>query len=191
MAVRYISAFFYFSVGTMNENDMQHGIDYAGQDITEFIATEKFNGCRAYWDGFNMWTRGSFRVALPDSWRAVLPTGVSLDGEVYDGVDGFYRSVSAVRYGHFTPFIKFMIFDSPSCPGEYVDRLTHAKEYETGPLVVAPFWRIKNFKDALNYLKEIIARGGEGLMLRHKSLSYSAGRTKLMMKLKEGMVNQK
>jgi DNA ligase 1 len=173
----------------MNENDMQHGVDYDGQDVTGYIATEKYNGCRAYWDGENLWSRGGIKIKLPDSWRAVLPAGVHLDGEIYDGIDGVYRCGTAIKYGRFTPSIRFMIFDSSSCPGEYVDRLTHAKEYEAGPLVVASSWKIKNLKDALNYLKEIISRGGEGLMLRHKSLNYSADRTKLLLKLKEGMVN--
>lgn len=185
MAVRGLSAFFYSNGDTMNEKDMQHGFAYNGKPVRGWIANEKYNGCRAYWDGFDMWTRGGFKVDLPDSWRAVLPAGIPLDGEVYDGVDGFYRSVSAVRYGRFTQSMRVMIFDSPSCPGQYVDRLTHAKEYEAGPLTVASSWKIKNLKDALNYLKGIISRGGEGLMLRNPKLKYTPGRTVEILKFKE------
>jgi DNA ligase-1 len=170
----------------MNEKDMQHGRNWNGHKINGYIANEKYNGCHAYWDGFDMWTRGGFKVKLPDSWRTVLPAGVQLDGEVYDGVDGFYRTESAVKYGRFTPSMRFMIFDSPSFPGKYMDRMTHAKKYEAGPLVVVSSWRIKNITDALNYLKEIISCGGEGLILRKPSLKYIPGRTSELLKLKEG-----
>jgi len=173
----------------MNEKDMQHGRDWKGHKINGYIANEKYNGCRAYWDGFDMWTRGGFKVKLPDSWRDVLPAGIPLDGEVYDGVDGFYRSEAAVKYGRFTASMRFMVFDSPSCPGKYLERMEQATKYESGPIFVVSSRRIKNIQDALNWMKEIIGPGGEGLMLRHESLSYFCGRTKLLLKLKEGMVN--
>lgn len=51
----------------MNENDMQHGVDWNGQDVSGWIATEKYNGCRAYWDGGNLWSRGGLKVNIPDS----------------------------------------------------------------------------------------------------------------------------
>jgi DNA ligase-1 len=169
----------------MNANDMQHGIDWDGQNITGFIATVKYNGCRAYWDGENLWSRGGLKIHLPDSWRAVLPCGVNLDGEIYDDVDGVYRCGAAVRYGHFRPTMKFMVFDCPSAEGDYKTRLQFARQYEGGPLSVVSYTTIVNMEAAKRLLAEIIARGGEGLILRHPKLEYKPGRTAALLKFKE------
>lgn len=75
----------------MNESHMQHGVDWDGQDLSGWIVTEKFNGCRAYWDGESLWSRGGINIAIPDDWREQLPPGVHLDGEVYFGNYGVYK----------------------------------------------------------------------------------------------------
>jgi DNA ligase-1 len=169
----------------MNENGMQHGIDWDGQDITGFIVTEKFNGCRAYWDGENLWSRGGLKINIPDSWRAILPHGVSLDGEIYDGIYGVYRCGAAIRYGHFTPTMKFMIFDCPDAGFDYVGRLEFARKYEGDPLKIVSYTTVFNIDEAKDLLAEVIARGGEGLILRHPNLKYKAGRTAALLKFKE------
>jgi DNA ligase-1 len=179
----------------MNEKDMQHGKDYSGQNVNGYIATEKFNGCRAYWDGENLWSRGGIKINIPASWRDVLPRGVHLDGEVYDGIDGLARTASAVKYGNFTPSMKFMVFDSPSFTGKYQDRLSSAKKYESGPIVVIPSFRITNIVEAISKMKNIQSRGGEGLVLRVPNVQYAAERTAKLIKLKkdtrrEGLVQR-
>jgi hypothetical protein len=85
----------------MNEKGMQHGRNWNGHKINGYIATEKYDGCRAFWDGENLWSRGGIKINLPDSWRAVLPLGIPLDGEIYDGIDGLYRCGAAIKYGNF------------------------------------------------------------------------------------------
>ena len=35
----------------MNERQMTLGQDYAGEDLSGWFLSEKFDGCRAYWDG--------------------------------------------------------------------------------------------------------------------------------------------
>ena len=120
----------------MNETDMQHGIDWSGQDISGYIATEKYDGCRAYWDGENLWSRGGLKINLPDDWRAALPAGVHLDGEIYHGVGGVHRCGAAIRYGRFKPSMRFMVFDCPKAYGDYPARLVCAAKFAGGPLEV-------------------------------------------------------
>lgn len=173
----------------MDEKSMQLGTDYAGQDVTGWIATEKFNGCRGYWDGQTMWTRGGIAVKLPQSWLDVLPAGVALDGEVYDGIDGVYRCGSAVKYGKFTDSMSFVVFDCPSVKSGYMDRICAAGQFVQGPLQVVRPFVISGLDEALDLLHAVTSKGGEGLMLRPDDDSiYRKGRTEQLLKLKEGMV---
>lgn len=169
----------------MNEKDMQHGRNYNGQGIKSFVATEKFDGCRAYWDGENLWSRGGLKIRIPDYWRTALPAGIHLDGEVYDGVDGLYRCGSAVRYGNFTPSMLFMVFDCPSCNGDYQTRMDYAAKFRNGPLQVAAYRPIKHLSEVRELLAEVLQRGGEGLILRNPKLKYMPGRTAEILKIKE------
>ena len=167
----------------MNENDMQHGIDWDGQDVSGYIATEKYNGCRAYWDGNNLWSRGGLKIDIPDSWRATFPVGVHLDGEIYDGIDGVYSCGSAIRYGRFTPTMRFIVFDCPTLGDDYPTRLKFSEKFEDGPLRVAAWREVSGLDDAKSLLAVVVRGGGEGLMLRRRHLKYLAGRTTSLLKL--------
>lgn len=168
----------------MNEKQMQHGLDYNGQDVTGYIATEKLNGCRAYWDGQKLWSRGGLEVKIPSSWKESLPAGVSLDGEIYDGKDGVYRCGTAIRLGRFTPSMSFVVFDCPDAGGDYLARLNTARKYAGGPVFVVDAYCVQNYQHAEKIMNSIKGCGGEGIMLRHPALPYSAGRTDKMLKLK-------
>jgi len=169
----------------MNEKGMQHGKKWNGQKITNYIATEKYNGCRAYWDGENLWSRGGLKINIPDSWRAALPAGAHLDGEVYDGIDGLYRCGSAVRFGHFTTSMRFMVFDCPTADGDYQTRMKFAARFADGPLAVVSCRVVSGLSGVKNYLSEVIKCGGEGLILRNPQLKYTSGRTDEILKFKE------
>ena len=169
----------------INEMVMQHGINWNGQDVSGYLATEKYNGCRGYWDGSNMWTRGGLQVKLPDSWRAALPAGVHLDGEIYDGIDGLYRCGAAVKYGRFTESMRFMVFDCPSAAGSYSDRLNFARKFESGPVSIVACRRVRGLFDTRMMLTDVKARGGEGLMLRDAGMPYIPGRSPKILKLKK------
>lgn len=169
----------------MNEDSMQHGIDYDGQDVSGWIATEKYNGCRAFWDGEKLWSRGGLDISLPDTWKAVLPVGLSLDGEIYDGPYGVYRCGSAIRYGRFTESMVFMVFDYPSCSGDYLSRLEHARTHESGPLKVVQAWTVSGISNAKTILEQILSRDGEGIVIRDPHTEYRPGRSSKILKLKD------
>jgi len=67
---------------------MMHGMDYLGDDVSGWLMSEKLDGCRAYWDGGKMWSRGGKQILLPNEMLAALPAGVALDGEIHAGRDG-------------------------------------------------------------------------------------------------------
>jgi len=168
----------------MNEKDMQHGRDWHGQDVSGWIATEKFNGCRAYWDGENLWSRGGIKISIPDEWREALPSGIHLDGEIYDGIDGVYRCGSAIKYGNFTLSMRFIVFDCPKATGSYLSRLKYANQFAGEIVVVATPYRVEDSSVAVALLKDIQADGGEGIMLRDPAIQYRPGRTNQLLKMK-------
>jgi DNA ligase-1 len=172
----------------MNDLDMQHGHDWTGEDLAGWYMSEKLDGCRAYWDGAQLWTRGGKVATLPENWS--LPAGIALDGELYDGggCAGRARCASALRYGakHYTATMRFVAFDAPQETGDWPERIAIAAEVLGGnEHAFATPWRVcDGIDDALGSLEFIQARGGEGLMLRRPGLRYSAGRTRDILKVK-------
>lgn len=174
----------------MDETQMQHGVDWTGQDVSGMIAVEKYRGCRAYWDGQTLWSRGGLEIAIPDTWRNTLPIGVHLDGELYDGPDGERRCATAIRYGRFLPTMQFIIIDCPSAQGAYDARMQHAAQYAKDFIILPALKRIINWTDCLTLLKSIVSRKGEGLMLSRPTRSYRPGRTHSWLKVKPNLVLQ-
>ena len=173
----------------MNDLQLQHGYDWQGEDLTGWYLSEKHDGCRAYWDGATLWTRGGNVVKLPDDWH--LPAGIALDGELYDGggTAGRARCSTAMRYGgrHFTGTMRFVAFDAPAAAVDWADRIRFAALVLDGnPHAVAVEWRIcHGTNDAIAFMRAIQSRGGEGLMLRRPGVLYTPGRTRDLLKVKE------
>jgi DNA ligase 1 len=143
----------------------------------------KFNGVRAYWDGQTLWSRGGIAAKLPATWT--LPP-VALDCELYDGLDGLYRCGSAIRYGHFTPTMRLIAFDAPQAPGGYLERMAAVREAIAGSSVAmaADVTRCESTDQAVDLMRTIQGRGGEGLMVAAPELTYAPGRTNRLLKIK-------
>jgi DNA ligase-1 len=166
----------------MNQDNMQHGHDYSGQTVSGWLASEKYDGCRAYWDGSRLWSRGGIDIRIPDEWRNALPAGIALDGEVYHGVDGQRRCASAVRWAKFQPDMVFKVFDAPAASGDWLSRLAGIVETDIVKPVTAQV--VAGIDEALELMRAVQSNGGEGVMLRHPALPYAPGRTDKMLKLK-------
>ena len=143
--------------------------DWDGRDLSGWLAAEKFNGCRGYWDGRRMWTRDGNVIPLPDWFRAELPAGFPLDGEVWCGRNGFTEARLAVQYGKFTRRVRFVVFDAPRAKGNWQARMAAAAAAVRGSTVtrVARFRVLRGARDARALLREIRGRGGEGVVVRN------------------------
>ena len=73
---------------------MQHGEDYSGQGVAGWLMSEKLRGCRVYWDGVTLWSRGGLALTVPSCWT--LPP-FPIDCELYDGLDGERRCATAIK----------------------------------------------------------------------------------------------
>jgi DNA ligase-1 len=177
----------------MDERHMQHGRDWAGANPRGWLATEKYRGCRAYWDGATLWSRGGHTIAVPPEWAAELPPGFPLDGEVWSGrgpAGGAHEVEAslAVRHGRFTPRLRFLVFDAPGVLAAWPRRLAAAAAQLAGNRIVQAVGCVvvRDRRHLEQLFAQVARAGGEGLMLRSPDAApaYEPGRTRDLLKVK-------
>lgn len=165
---------------------MMHGRDYAGQDVAGWIATEKLDGCRARWDGAQLWSRSGRPIKASAELLADLPPGFALDGELYAGPGTRCAIAAAMRSGLWPPGARFIVFDAPAAPGDYTRRIAAAMarfSSLTYVKIVATI-RISGIDAARAMLRNVKQLGGEGLMLYAPDRPYVPDRVPYLLKLK-------
>jgi DNA ligase-1 len=173
----------------MNTDNMQHGMTYAGQDVAGWIASEKYDGIRAYWDGETLWTRGGKAVPIPQEWRDALPAGIHLDGELFSGYGQRKKAEWLARAGKYADECRFMVFDAPMSPGCYADRIESAWRYQCALIQPVTTAEMDDISEAAQTVRQVQFMGGEGIILRHPELAYTPGRTDRLLKLKTWELN--
>jgi len=160
---------------------MMHGSDYAGQDVSGWLVSEKYNGCRAYWDGVRLWSRGGHVINAPAWFTAGLPAW-HLDCELWAGYGNLNGARLACQYGRFTPACRLMVFDCPQATGDWAARIRSAPVTSyAGPVA---FSVCKGRLDLARRLQAVLGRRGEGLVLRKPGCAYTIGRVQTMLKVK-------
>ena len=162
-----------------------------GIDLDEYWVSEKLDGVRAYWDGATFTSRKGNRFNTPRWFTRGFPR-IPLDGELWMGRGTFERLSGAVRRQ--TPddgqwrSIRFMVFDLPSSPATFDERLKRLQEIfeamESPYIALVEQFRVADRDTLMDTLSEVVAGGGEGLMLHKGSSLYTAGRTDDLLKLK-------
>lgn len=162
-----------------------HGRNWNGQDVSGWYASEKLDGCRAYWDGKQMWTRSGRAIEIPKEWREQLPA-MHLDGEIWAGRGKFQAAVNAVNFNRWEPGVCFMVFDAPEANGTWPERLGLAEKALRGDFTATIPWRaVESLADAAALFRDVHSQGGEGLMLYFpESKCYHARRCNHVLKLK-------
>ena len=165
-----------------------------------WVATEKFDGCRAIWDpmhadGPGFRSRSGAHWVPPSCFAALLPQDMRLDGELWAGRRNFAqvlglissRSLDGGRWhGIAWQSLTYVVFDAPFAGSGalgYLDRLDRARERLAGMprsdrVVVVPTMPVANAAVKDDLLKRVIDAGGEGLVLRRVSARWSAGSSK-------------
>ena len=106
--------------------------EYKGQNVGGWLASEKLDGVRAYWDGRNLRSRNGKILAAPEGWSAHFPP-FALDGELYTARGEFEKIQSIVMDK--TPNeaawseIKFYVFDVPGASGGLLERLSELEKF--------------------------------------------------------------
>lgn len=162
-----------------------------GINLSDYWVSEKLDGVRAYWDGKQLLSRQGHRFHAPDWFVADFPEQ-PLDGELWMGRGRFSETSGAVR--KLEPVdaewrqIRLMVFDLPSSGAPFSERVVQMKALVSGsgsPYIAMIDQRRASSHDALmEQLDQVVANGGEGLMLHGGNSLYRAGRTDDVLKVK-------
>ena len=165
---------------------------YSGQvDPSLCLVSEKYDGVRAIWDGSTLRHRSGRLVSAPTAFLSTLPTS-PLDGELWLG-RGRFDALSAIvrrvapRDDEWAQ-VRYMVFELPGASGPFAERVERLKgvvaDARAPRVVCAPQRRVADCAELARTLDEVVAAGGEGLMLHLASASYVGGRSDALMKLK-------
>lgn len=170
---------------------LQAEVYHAGIDPTGYWVSEKLDGVRAYWDGRQLRFRSGLPVAAPLWFTQDFPK-VALDGELWLGRGTFERLVGIVRKA--APVdaewrqVRYMLFELPGAPGRFDERLGALRRLTDAAgvpwLQVIDQFRVADRKSLMAKLDEVVAAGGEGLMLHRADAVYAAGHSGDLLKLK-------
>lgn len=173
--------------------DIMRAKDYDGREVTNWLMSEKLDGCWARWTGSTtmqlMSKTGKVFVA-PDWFLSDLPAGVTLDGELFKGRNTFQQLVSTVRKK--APVddewknVIFSVFDAPSSWAPVENRIEYyllaleGCKYATGIRHSV----CESNEHAFDTYERIIRDGGEGVMFRRPGAFYIAGESDNILRLK-------
>lgn len=174
----------------MNEKQMTLAVDWRGQTaLVGWLASEKLNRCRAYWDGRQFWTRGGNIIPAPAWFKKGLPD-VHLDGEIWAGRKGFRDASNAVRLGgkwFDLDFIQFAAFDAPQVAGTWAERISEARRAvkRAACAVAVEVERMTSPQRLVDYMLGLRRIGAEGGMFRNPdAIGYTTGRTETLLRWK-------
>ena len=160
-------------------------------DVTEYLVSEKYDGVRAIWDGRTLTTRQGNLIAAPQWFAADFPK-TPLDGELWIARDAFDLVSGIVRKQN--PIdtdwrkVSYLIFELPKREGSFFKRYQMLKRIiakaNVKHLKVVKQFRISNKAQLKQKMADVVALGGEGLMLHRANALYGTGRSDVLLKLK-------
>lgn len=178
------------AIAALQSPPVQLALPYQGQAIESYLASEKLDGVRAYWNGNQLLTR-SGRIILAPPWFIAQLPAYPLDGELWIS-RGQFDQVSAIIRTQTTndldwQQVKYMLFDLPDVAKPFLQRyqqlqqlVTHLNQPHIKLVEQTPITD-ENLQVQLQLLTD---QGAEGLMLRHQNSQYQAGRTQDLLKVK-------
>lgn len=172
--------------------------------------SEKLDGYRARWDPRRLQfisRQNKPTFSAPQWFKNAIPN-IDLDGELYQGRDGFQKMGAARKKEPIDEEwfdIKYYIYDAPEFNGTFKERYEFLKsimpkinghwiEYRktldkkfhnvSCPVVLTKHTIVKNIDEMNSFYKNIIDIGGEGIMLKDPNSEYVDGRSHYMLKYK-------
>ncbi|MGL1932814.1 MAG: DNA ligase [Desulfotalea sp.] len=177
------------------EPRLNHGMPYDNNNdyaISDYLASEKLDGIRAYWDGHKLLSKTGKPIHCPEWFTDKFPNK-KLDGELWIKRQSFEQTISTVRKN--IPIdqewkkVKYMLFELPEAEGDFQARYQAMKilvqEAKIPHLKVIQQQRLANQEKLMTLLSQITAAGGEGIMLHLANSKWQPGRSNHILKVKE------
>jgi DNA ligase-1 len=165
---------------------------YEGKvDLTHYWVSEKLDGVRAYWDGQALISKQGHPFPAPHWFTKDFPSQ-PLDGELWLARSQFQQLLSIVSKKRAIDRewqqVKYYVFDLPQNKKSFSMRLKRLKEAvdktDSLYLTTAHQFRVADKAELQQALKNVVAKGGEGLMLHRDDAVYRAGRNRDVLKVK-------
>ncbi len=160
-------------------------------DATLYLASEKYDGVRALWDGKQLRFRSGRTIAAPTWFTTRLPA-VPMDGELwlgrgrFDLLSGIVRS--RVPNDDDWKQVNYMVFELPSGTVPFIQRAAQLREWVKrsawSQLQFVAQEAVASRADLERRLKQVTAGGGEGLVLHLASSLVTSGRSEVLLKMK-------
>jgi DNA ligase-1 len=162
---------------------------WTGQPVSGWWLSEKFDGCRAFWDGTCLRTRTWRAIDAPAWFVASLPARVAVDGELWLGRGSFQISSELARFARSADPVwrqaRFMAFDVPSCDAiPFEQRIAALAAFANQIVQVVPVRRCLGADDVRAELAAVVAGGGEGCVVKCPGHCYEFGRSSQWLKVK-------
>lgn len=159
--------------------------------VADYWVSEKLDGVRAVWDGQHLRFRSGRLVPAPAWFLAGLPPE-ALDGELWMGRGRFEALAGAVR--RLQPRdeewrqIQYRVYEQPGGAGSFTERVARlAGIQQRGAaswVLPAEQFRLADRAALEARLQQVIALGGEGLMLHKADAPWLTGRQDVLLKFK-------
>ncbi len=163
----------------------------ADADPAGFLVSEKFDGARARWDGQVLRFRSGDLINAPSWFTDRLPA-TPLDGELWLGRSRFEALSGLVRRQQPDDAgwhqLKYLVFELPGAGGRFADRAAALQALCShaawAPLVAVPQRPVADRAALQALLDEVVAAGGEGLVLHQADAPQATGRGRWLYKHK-------
>jgi DNA ligase-1 len=161
-----------------------------GVSLTDYWVSEKLDGVRAYWDGTQLLSKQGHVYHAPAWFTAGFPDS-PLDGELWISRNNYQKLMQIVRDetpGDGWREVRYMVFDLPMRDVIFSKRIARLEELMAA-IDLPHLRRVKQFRvsdhaELMSWLDEVMASGGEGLMLHKGDSYYRAGRSDDLLKVK-------
>ncbi|MEJ1939293.1 DNA ligase, partial [Nostoc sp. NIES-2111] len=131
--------------------------------------------------------RGGRGVGAP-AWFGATLRREPLAGELWMGRRRFDALSATVRRTEPVDAewrqVRYHVFELPAGGGTFEQRAEEIRALAGGVVVAVPCWRVASHEALQAKLQEIVAAGGEGLMLHRADAPVATGRSDLLLKLK-------
>jgi DNA ligase 1 len=159
-----------------------HAKMYGGQDVTGWLMSEKLDGVRAMWDGSGFLSRTGNVFNAPEWFKAALPS-IKLDGELFVA-RGFTAPKTSGIVRKKSPIdsewkrVSLRVFELPDHPLPFAGRLDKASKILAGNPVASVVEHMPcTMETLIRFHAEIVAGGGEAVMLKRPDCRYTPGRS--------------
>ncbi len=156
------------------------------QNPKGYWISEKLDGVRGYWNGWQMQSRNGILLHVPAWFTATLPR-VALDGEIWCGRGRYLEAMAACKSENHPAWhaMKFMVFDLPAHHGTFEERQASLSSIPLGDHAALVQQEVcagrLHMKQALRRARYM---GGEGVMLREPGSRYVPERSRTLLKVR-------